>query len=71
MRPASTSVSEARVAVITTQGCRFCKVAKGRLAEEGIPYAEVDVSHGDTGFRALVAEETGSKTVPQASITVD
>ena len=62
------SVDQARVAVITTTACPYCKAAKRGLGEAGIEYVEVDVSHGEQqALRARVKEVTGSKTVPQAS----
>ena len=27
-----------------SRGCKYCKIAKGKLAELGVPYTEIDVT---------------------------
>jgi len=27
-----------------SSGCKYCKIAKGKLAELGVPYTEIDVT---------------------------
>ena len=66
MRLHAAAVDQARVVVISTSACPYCKAAKAGLLKAGIPFAEVDVSHGEqAGLRARVREVAGSKTVPQ------
>ncbi len=57
-------LASARVAVVSTTACPYCKAAKGALDAAGIAYATVDVSR-DQGLRAQVKDLSGSKTVPQ------
>jgi glutaredoxin 3 len=56
--------------VYTTSGCRYCKIAKAKLSELGIPFSEIDVSEtpGDPKsgeMRKALAVRVGKTSVPQ------
>ena len=60
----------ASVQVYTTSGCRYCKIAKAKLSELGVPYSEIDVSEtpGDSQsgeLRKALAARVGKTSVPQ------
>lgn len=59
----------ARVVVVTTAACPYCKAAKEALIQDKIAFGTVDVS-ASQDLRAQLTQITGSKTVPQASIPV-
>jgi glutaredoxin len=61
--PAATDAS-APIVVFTTPGCPYCKRAKDALRGGDFKFAEVDVSV-DKQLRALLADTTGQRTVPQ------
>jgi glutaredoxin 3 len=55
------------VVLYTTRVCPYCIAAKRLLAQRGIPYEEIDVSHDDAK-RVWLAQVTGRRTVPQIFI---
>jgi glutaredoxin 3 len=52
------------VTIYTTTSCGYCVRAKSILRNEGVPFAELDVTDDDDKRRWLW-ERTGSRTVPQ------
>ena len=60
----SASLRDAKVVVVSTRACPYCKKAKEALGSAGVAYVEVDVSEAQD-LRAQVREATGSRTVPQ------
>lgn len=53
-----------RVMIFSLPTCGYCRRAKSKLQELGIPYMDVDVQkHPDRAQE--VREKTGKKTVPQ------
>jgi glutaredoxin len=67
MSAAPSTVLAPRVAVITTQGCKFCRQAKASLDAAGLGYEEIELS-GAPEVLAAIKSATGQSTVPQASI---
>ena len=55
------------VKVYTTPYCPYCVRAKRLLERKGVAYQEVDVAADDEA-RAMLAERTGRRTVPQIFI---
>ena len=55
------------VKVYTTPYCPYCVRAKRLLERKGVAYQEVDVAADDEA-RAILAERTGRRTVPQIFI---
>ncbi|GLC71620.1 hypothetical protein PLESTF_001142000 [Pleodorina starrii] len=55
---------QARVVVMSTPACPYCKRAKEALASAGIPYVDVNVGI-DEALRQKVRDVTGKRTVPQ------
>jgi glutaredoxin len=43
------------VVLYTAEGCHLCELARTTLADEGIPYREVDIT-GDPGLEAAYRE---------------
>ena len=56
-----------RVTVYTTPHCHWCLVAKRYLAENDIPFREVDVTRDRRGLREMVLM-TGGRAVPVISV---
>ncbi|KXZ42590.1 hypothetical protein GPECTOR_132g602 [Gonium pectorale] len=54
----------ARVAVMSTPACPYCKRAKEALSGAGVSYVDVNVG-SDEALRQVVRELTGKRTVPQ------
>ena len=57
----------ADVTIYTTPYCGFCYRAKHLLGKRGIAFEEIDVT-GDAEARAMLAQKTGQRTVPQIFI---
>lgn len=57
----------ALVEVFTTNYCSYCLRAKALLADKGVAFQEIDVTH-DPARRRWLAERTGRRTVPQIFI---
>jgi len=55
------------VKIYTTPYCPYCVRAKRLLERKGVRYEEIDVA-GDDQARAVLAEQTGRRTVPQIFI---
>jgi len=55
------------VKIYTTPYCPYCVRAKRLLERKGVRYEEIDVA-GDDQARAVLAEQTGCRTVPQIFI---
>lgn len=63
--PAAAQVgADAAVVVFSTPGCPYCRKAKQTLAEQHVPYKEVDVSTSSQ-LRTALQQATGARTVPQ------
>ncbi|KAG2439584.1 hypothetical protein HXX76_004936 [Chlamydomonas incerta] len=60
----TSDLTSARVAVMTTPACPYCRRAKEALTQGGWAYVEVDVA-GDERLRQAVRDVTGKRTVPQ------
>ena len=58
------------VKLYTTPACPFCVRAKQALAEERIPFQEIDLSN-DQELRIRLSTQTGWKTVPMIFIGED
>ena len=54
----------AQVTVYSKDYCPYCKFAKALLEDQGIDYAEIDVSR-DAGKLAEMIERSNRRTVPQ------
>jgi len=54
------------VRIYTTRWCPYCHRAKALLEKRGVAFEEIDAS--DPEKRAWLAEQTGSRTVPQIFI---
>lgn len=52
------------VKIYTTPYCPYCVRAKRLLERKGVRYEEIDVA-GDDEARAVLADKTGRRTVPQ------
>ena len=52
-----------RVTIFTTPQCHWCREAKRYLADHGIPFREIDVSHRGAGRREMMLL-TGGSAVP-------
>lgn len=52
------------VKIYTTRFCGFCMRAKQLLQAKGVAYDEIPVD-GDHEMRQKLAQQTGSRTVPQ------
>ncbi|GFR43319.1 hypothetical protein Agub_g4387 [Astrephomene gubernaculifera] len=57
-------VRTARVAVMSTPACPYCKRAKEALTSAGIAFVDVNIG-ADEALRQTVRELTGKRTVPQ------
>lgn len=55
----------AKVGVVSTAGCPYCKKAKDALSKQGVEYAEAQLG-GARDILAQVKQTTGQGTVPQA-----
>jgi glutaredoxin 3 len=55
------------VRIYTTVTCGYCHAAKRFLADQRVPFEELDVSDDDAR-RAWLVETTGQRTVPQIFI---
>ncbi|KAG2432426.1 hypothetical protein HYH02_012997 [Chlamydomonas schloesseri] len=60
----TSDLTSARVAVMTTPACPYCRRAKEALTQAGVSYVEVDVA-ADEKLRQAVRDVTGKRTVPQ------
>lgn len=60
----TSDLTSARVAVMTTPACPYCRRAKEALTQGGWSYVEVDVA-ADEKLRQAVRDVTGKRTVPQ------
>ncbi len=56
-----------RVVVYRTRWCGYCVLAERLLRKKGIAFDDVDVT-GDAQARAMLADRSGSHTVPQVFI---
>jgi len=56
------------VKVYTTQYCGFCTRAKHLLAQEDIPFLEIDLTGDSEARMELVERSGGLRTVPQIFI---
>lgn len=57
----------AQVRIYTLVGCPYCAKAKGLLADYGVNFQEIDVSHDDP-MRAWLKMTTGKATLPQTFV---
>jgi glutaredoxin 3 len=56
-----------RIAVYTTEPCRFCAATKALLSTRGVAFAEVNLSKDEAGRKELVSR-TGMTTFPQVLV---
>jgi len=54
-----------QVEIYTTPFCGYCHAAKRLLAQKGVAYAEVDVSHDPERRQEMLRRARGRHTVPQ------
>lgn len=66
MAPPSSSSQQPSVAVVTTQGCPYCRQAKADLSAAGIPYSEVLITD-QLDILDEIKKATGQSTVPQVN----
>jgi glutaredoxin-like YruB-family protein len=52
-----------RITVYTTPACHWCVTAKRYLADRGLEYSEIDVTHDRRGLKQMVLM-TGQRGVP-------
>ena len=78
LRMSSSSFSPPRnIQVFTRPGCKYCRIAKAKLNELGVPYEEYDISAASTDksqLNSLIKERlayTLTTTVPQIYIGSD
>jgi glutaredoxin len=64
MATTSSSPQQPSVAIITTQGCPYCRQAKADLTAAGIPYTEILITD-QLDVLAEIKKATGQSTVPQ------
>jgi glutaredoxin 3 len=57
----------AQVRIYTLVGCPYCAKAKSLLADYGVDFTEIDVTH-DPPMRAWLKMTTGRSTLPQTFI---
>jgi glutaredoxin len=64
---AGAMAAPARVALVTTVGCPFCRRAKAALAAAGVPYEELSLAERPEALAAVKAA-SGQATVPQVFV---
>ncbi len=62
--PAGPDAGDAKVALLTTLGCKFCRATKAELKGAGVAFQEIDLSRQLEVLRKA-KEITGQSTVPQ------
>lgn len=65
---AASSAPPPAVAVITTQGCPYCRRAKADLTAAGIPFTEILIGEDQAELLSAVKAASGQATVPQVRI---
>jgi glutaredoxin len=68
MASTSSPPQQPSVAVVTTQGCPYCRQAKADLTAAGIPYTEILITN-QLDILSEIKKTTGQSTVPQVSYT--
>jgi len=66
MAASSPSSQQPSVAVVTTQGCPYCRQAKADLSAAGIPYSEILITD-QLDILNEIKKATGQSTVPQVN----
>ena len=56
------------IVIYTKDWCGYCRAAKRLLEQLQLPYEEVDVTHDQAGYRAMVDKADGRTSVPQIFI---
>ena len=64
--PSSQQQNQPSVAVVTTQGCPYCRQAKADLTAAGIPYTEILITD-QLDVLNEIKKTTGQATVPQVN----
>ena len=57
-----------RVTVYSTAHCSFCNMAKTKLEQWNIPFAEVRIDNDPAAMREFAEVTNGARTVPQILI---
>ena len=53
------------ITIYTTPYCPYCHAAKALLAEKGVAFREIDVSHDPAERQRMTIRANGRRTVPQ------